>query len=150
MVKSQYMLYLKSLPIFQGLDNQVMKKVVAASTLIEVQTPEHIKECLSEEELIIVLTGELELYYENAKQIPLKVKSVEKGESFTLLESDTDHLVIRPTDQTILMKVPLLFIEHLLMQNVKFKQNVIKAMSEKLRSSYDKLINLISNDSQKV
>jgi hypothetical protein len=48
------------------------------------------------------------------------------------------------------MKVPLMFIEHLLIQNVKFKQNVIMMMNEKLRSSYDRLITLIGRDSHNV
>jgi CRP-like cAMP-binding protein len=149
-VKSQYMLYLKSLPIFQGLDNQVLKKIVAASTLIEVQTPEQMEEILTEDELVIVLAGELELYYENAKHPSFKIRSVNKGESFSLLESDTDRLLIKPAKETVLMKVPLMFIEHLLIQNVKFKQNVIMMMNEKLRSSYDRLITLIGRDSHNV
>ncbi|WP_113927066.1 hypothetical protein [Bacillus sp. P14.5] len=150
MVKSQYMLYLKSLPIFQGLDNQVLKKIVAASTLIEVQTPEQMKEILTEEELFIVLTGELALYYENPKHPTIKIQSVNIGESLSTLESATETLVIKPGKGTVLMKVPLLFIEHLLMQNIKFKQNVIKGMNEKLLSSFDKLITLIGRDSHNV
>ncbi|WP_243292491.1 hypothetical protein [Bacillus sp. FJAT-47783] len=152
MVTSQYtlLLYLKNLSIFHDLDHQVLKKIVAASTLMEVQAFKPIRELLTQEEIYIVLVGELVLYYHNAEKKPFQVSSIQKGEFFSLLDVDTSGLIISPSENTVLMKVPLLFIEHLLIQYPKFKQNVIQAMNHSLRSSYENLITHLGRGSNKV
>jgi hypothetical protein len=57
--------------------------------------------------------------------------------------SSFPYEMICPAENTLLMKIPLQVIEHLLIQNIKFKLNVMKHLSENVNSSYQRLIDLL-------
>jgi CRP-like cAMP-binding protein len=148
MEKSQYLLYLKSLPLFHSLENSLLKKMVAVSSVLEFVSTNNIRESLSHEELIIVLEGELHFTFEDEQKKVIEVLTLKKGETLSLealLNQHCDQLAIYPAKHTALIKIPFIVINNMVMHQSALQQNLLQILQKNLRDSYHILAYNIMN-----
>ncbi|WP_456274408.1 hypothetical protein [Bacillus sp. AK031] len=151
MVKSQYLLYLKSLPLFQDLENSLLKKMVAASTFLELQSTDNIRELLSHEELIILLNGELHFSFEEEQGKVIDVFVLKKGDTLSLdalLSKHCQQLAIFPVEHTAVIKIPLIFINNTVIHQPALQQNLLQTLQRNLKDSYHILANNMMNPAE--
>ncbi|QHE53822.1 hypothetical protein [Pontibacillus sp. HMF3514] len=141
MLKSEYVFNLKNITIFKDIDHEVFKRVFKASKLIEFQPSDNVGSLLTEDDLLIILKGELTLSF-MTKTVTHQVCTMEPGDTVSkvsLLFTNTHEPVLSAASNTVCLQIPLHLIKELTISHPLLKRNLLRSLQNKLIHSFETL-----------
>ncbi|KGX87256.1 cyclic nucleotide-binding domain-containing protein [Pontibacillus marinus] len=150
MLKSEYVFNLKNITIFQDIDHDVFKRVFNASKLIEFQPSDNLGSLLSDDDLLIILQGELALYF-MTKTVSHHVCTMKPGDTVskaTLLLTDTHDPLLCAISETVCLQIPIHLIKELTISHPLLKRNLLRSLQNKLILSFETLTKQIEQSKE--
>ncbi len=148
MHKQDYLLYLKSLSLFQDIGNSQLKRIVEASSIIKKEKGDII--CLQERNtMIIILSGSLHVHFKESEDSQYKMGSLITNDMFMPsvflhYHKNGDSISLEVRETTIYMEVPLQLIINISDQHPLLHRNILRSFHKNLKSSYEEIVNLMS------
>jgi signal-transduction protein with cAMP-binding, CBS, and nucleotidyltransferase domain len=148
MHKQDYLLYLKSLSLFQDIANSQLKRIVEASSIIKKEEGDII--CLQKRKtMIIILSGSLHIYFKESQDYQYKMGSLTTNDvfmpsAFLHFHKNGVSIILKVREPTIYMEVPLQLIINISSQHPLLQRNILRSFHKNLKSSYDEIVNLMS------
>ncbi|WLR49827.1 cyclic nucleotide-binding domain-containing protein [Bacillus tianshenii] len=136
MIKSDYLLYLKSIPAFQNANNSLLSKIGKNANLVELKPNLEVNECTETDQLYIVLNGQVELSLQNNYE-QLVIAVLESGEVLPFFNSS--NMNIKTTKPTVLLSVSIHLLRRLMQENPALQINFLKLLQESLNYCYNVL-----------
>ncbi|WP_129688637.1 hypothetical protein [Gottfriedia acidiceleris] len=147
MYKPDYLLYLKSLCLFQDINHNIFKKIVDASNLYFRETNENIP-IRNEQNLIIILSGKVNVHMKESSGLQYKIGYLKSSDvclpSIFLHTHVNNSIILEVTQCTTYIEVPFLFIKNLSCKEPVLKRNILRSLHKNLQSTYEEIFNMMS------
>ncbi|MFF2875529.1 hypothetical protein ACFVR2_04320 [Gottfriedia sp. NPDC057991] len=147
MYKSDYLLYLKSLCLFQDINHKLLRKIVDASHLYFRETNENIP-IRSEQNMIIILTGKVNVHMRESSGLQYKIGYLKSSDvclpSIFLHTHVNNSIILEVTQSSTYLEVPYLFIKSLSIKEPVLKRNILRSLHKNLQSTYEEIFNMMS------
>ncbi|MEH7452444.1 hypothetical protein [Gottfriedia acidiceleris] len=147
MYKPDYLLYLKSLCLFQDINHNLLKKIVDASNLYFRETNENIP-IHNEQNMIIILTGKVNIHMKESSGLQYKIGSLKSSDvclpSIFLHTHVNNSIILEITQSSSYIEVPFLFIKNLTVKEPVLKRNILRSLHKNLLSTYEEIFNLMN------
>ncbi|KQL42348.1 hypothetical protein AN960_03680 [Bacillus sp. FJAT-25509] len=147
MYKPDYLLYLKSLCLFQDINHNLLKKIVDASNLYFRETNENIP-IHNEQNMIIILTGKVNVHMKESSGLQYKIGNLNSSDvclpSIFLYTHVNNSIILEVTQSSVYIEVPYLFIKSLSVKEPILKRNILRSLHKNLQSTYEEIFNIMS------
>ncbi|MGG2028297.1 hypothetical protein AB1282_21580 [Gottfriedia sp. S16(2024)] len=147
MYKPDYLLYLKSLCLFQDINHNLLKKIVDASNLYFRETNENIP-IHNEQNMIIILTGKVNVHMIESSGLQYKIGNLNSSDvclpSIFLYTHVNNSIILEVTQSSVYIEVPYLFIKSLSVKEPILKRNILRSLHKNLQSTYEEIFNMMS------
>ncbi|MEH7348363.1 hypothetical protein [Gottfriedia acidiceleris] len=147
MYKPDYLLYLKSLCLFQDINHKLLKKIVDASNLYFRETNENIP-IHNEQNMIIILTGKVNVHMKESSGLQYKIGYLNSSDiclpSIFLHTHVNNSIILEVTQSSAYIEVPYLFIKSLSVKEPILKRNILRSLHKNLQSTYEEIFNMMS------
>ncbi|MEL3972767.1 hypothetical protein AAEO50_10785 [Rossellomorea oryzaecorticis] len=148
MNKQDYLLYLKSLSLFQDIHKDQLKRIVDASSIIK-QEEGDIIHLQKENTMIIILSGTLHVHIKESLDSQYKIGSLTTNDMFMPsvflhYHKNGESISLEVRENTIYLEVPLLLINSISNQHPLLQRNLLRSFHKNLKNSYEEIVKLMS------
>ncbi len=147
MYKQDYLLYLKSLCLFQDINHNHLKKIYDASKIYKRETNEKIH-IHNEHNMIIILSGNLIVHMKEPSGLQYRIGLLKPSDvclpGVYLLYHVKNSIVLEVIQPSTYIEVPYLFIRDLSIKEPILYRNILRSLHKNLKGSYEEIINLMS------
>ena len=147
MYKQDYLLYLKSLCLFEDINHNLLKKIFDASKIYFSETNENIR-IHNEHNMIIILTGNVNVHMKESNGIQYRIGYLKSSDvclpSIFLHTHVNNSIILEVTQSSAYIEVPFLFIRNLSIKEPVLSRNILRSLHKSLRGTYEEVFNLMS------